>query len=282
MNSFSATIKKELSELNNLANKDLVKAELKGYLSTFNGKEFSTESEYNINRYGKLLSNVDINDYKIEIKGNVYQIKTKERPNKINEIILANEEQKKSFIRGAFLASGYVNDPQNVYHLEIVLEEESKAKELKQIISEFNINVKYILRENKCVLYVKDGDSIVNLLALIGASKSVLKFEDTRVVKDIRNNVNRIVNCETANLNKTINASVKQIGDIKYIKEKRMFNKLNEKEQNLANLRLKNPNATLTELGNMSEPVLSKSGVKHRMEKITNFAEELRKGNKDE
>lgn len=282
MNSFSATIKKELSELNNLANKDLVKAELKGYLSTFNGKEFSTESEYNINRYGKLLSNVDINDYKIEIKGNVYQIKTKERPNKINEIILTNEEQKKSFIRGAFLASGYVNDPKNVYHLEIVLEEESKAKELKQIISEFNINVKYILRENKCVLYVKDGDSIVNLLALIGASKSVLKFEDTRVVKDIRNNVNRIVNCETANLNKTINASVKQIGDIKYIKEKRMFNKLNEKEQNLANLRLKNPNATLTELGNMSEPVLSKSGVKHRMEKITNFAEELRKGNKDE
>lgn len=275
MNNFSSQVKKELSELNNLANKDNVKAEIKGYLLTTDGNVFSTSSKYNINRFAKLLSNLYINDYKISMKGNNFQISVKK--NFIDEyrnyvIESNNSEQLRSLIRGAFLGSGTITDPKNMYHLEIIFENEENANYINEVLVNFEVKSNLTKRDSKYIVYIEEGESISNFLALISANKGVLKFENTRVIKDVRNKVNRLVNCETANLNKTINSSVKQIEDIKYLKKIKKFNELTDKEKELANLRLKNPNASLLELGNMLEPKLSKSGVNHRMNSILKAA----------
>lgn len=289
MNTFSSQIKKELSELSNLANKDIVKAELKGYWLTNDSTEFVTESKYNINRFGKLLSNVYINDYKINLKGNNFQIKTKRNyPDEFSsyEINSENIEELKGILRGAFMGSGTITDPQNRYHLEMLFDKMKNAKYINQLLLNFEIKSNVMKRENKYIVYIEEGESISNFLAYIGANKSVLKFENTRVIKEVRNKVNRLVNCETANLNKTINTSVKQIEDIKYLKQIKKFNELTEKEQELANLRMENPNASLTELGEMLDIKLSKSGVNHRLASISKKANnyknqnEKRKNNK--
>lgn len=273
MGSFSSDVKKELSELNNLSNKELVRAELKGYLATNSSNKFSTSSQYNINRFSKLLNNVGENDFGITIKGNNFEIETK---NKVEISLEINtDEQKKAFIRGAFLGAGTITNPENVYHLEIVFDDEKNAEIVKKLLAEKDIKSKIIKRENKYVLYMVDGENISNFLALIGANSSVLKFEDTRVLKEVRNRINRMVNYETANLNKTINSAVKQIECIKIIKAKKRFKDLSEKEQQLAELRLKHPNASLSELANMINPPISKSGVNHRMNSIVKFAESL-------
>lgn len=276
MNTFSAQVKKELGELNNLANKNIVKAELSGYLLTSSSEEFSTESKYNINRFGKLLSNLYINDYKIDMRGNNFVIVT--RKNSLNDyfnyqIDMNDIEQQKSLVRGAFMGAGTVTDPKGNYHLEIVFEKEENAKYINEILQGFELKSNVTKRENKFIVYIEEGESISNFLAYVGALKSVLKFENARVIKEVRNNVNRLVNCETANLNKTINSSVKQIEDIKFLKKINKFDELTEKEQELAELRLKNPNASLLELGEMLEPKLSKSGVNHRLEGISKAAE---------
>ena len=274
MNSFSSEVKKELSEINNLSKKNLVKSELKGYLTTNSSNEFTTSSQYNINRYNKLLNNIGENDFSISIKGNHYTIKTKSKINIEQEI--NTEEEKKAFIRGAFLGSGTITNPETVYNLNIAIESEENATLIKNLLEEKNIKSKIIVRQNKNIVYIKDAENISKFLAFIGANKSVLKFEDMRVIKDVRNKVNRMVNYETANLNKTINSAVKQIEDIKLIKAKKEFNKLSDKEQELANLRLKNPEASLSELANIINPPISKSGVNHRMKKIEDLANKLK------
>ena len=281
MNSFSAKVKKELSELTNLSNKDEVKAELDGYLLTSSSNKFSTENEYNINRFSKLLNNVGRNSYNIEIRGKNFCITTKKEKN--NEEILQNSEQEqytenqeRALVRGSFMGAGSITNPKVVYHLEIVFQSENNATKIKGILAKQKIDSKILKREKSYIVYMKDGENISKILAFMGASKSVLEFEDARVIKEMRNNVNRIVNCETANLNKTISSSVKLIEDIKLIKSKKKFNMLSEKEKELANLRLENPEATLSELGKMLNTPISKSGVNHRIEGITKLAEELR------
>lgn len=274
MNTFSAEVKKELSEINNLANKNLVKAELMGYLSTNSSNSFSTKNQYNINRYSKLLNNIGEDNFNISIKGNNFQIKTKNEV-KIEQQINTDEE-KKALIRGAFLGGGTITNPESIYHLEIYFNEQDYCELMKNILEEKDIRTKTLKSDKKYILYIKDGENISKFLAFIGANKSVLKFEDTRVVKEIRNRVNRIVNCETANLNKTISSAVKQIDSIKLIKSKKRFKDLSEKEQELAELRLKNPDASLVELGKMLNPPLSKSGVNHRMNSILKIAEKLK------
>ena len=276
MVSFSSQVKKELSEINNLSNKELVRAELMGYLTTNSSNRFTTNNQYNINRYSKLLNNIGENDFSIAIKGNNFEIKTKKSIEISQEI--KNDEQKKALIRGAFLGAGTITNPESVYHLEIVFEKEEYANLIKTILDEVKITSKIIKRDNRHILYIEDGDNISSFLAFTGANKSVLKFEDTRVMKDVRNNINRLVNCETANLNKTINSAVKQIEKIKLIKAKKKFKELSEKEQQLAELRLKNPHASLVLLGNMLTPPLSKSGVNHRMNSIMKFADKITNG----
>lgn len=273
--SFSSSVKEELSKLSTLKDKQSVKAELIGYLVTNNinidekNIRFSTESEYNINRFSKLLSNLNVMNYKIDIQGKIYTISLKKIDlRKIvdleDEVLilkdniyvnkqLENEIYTKSIVRGAFLGGGSINNPENKYHLEITFSLEENAKYIANILKSYEIECK-ILNKNHCYsLYTKEGETISNLLAFIGASNSVLKFEEIRVVRDMRNNVNRLVNCETANLNKIINASLKQIEDIKLIKEKNKFKNLSKNLQEIANLRLKNPEASLIELGNMLE-----------------------------
>ena len=276
MKSFSANIKKELSSINNLSNKDLVKTELYGYLLTISSNKFITENEYNVNRFGKLLSNLDKNNYKIEMLGKNFCI-TYPKINLEIKNLEFNEEENKAICRGAFLSSGSITNPKNVYHLEIVFPKEENAQIVKDILEKFDIEAKILKRNKKFIVYIKDGENISKFLAFVGANKSVLDFEDERVIKDMRNRVNRLVNCETANLNKTISSSVKQIEDIKLIKKKKKFDRLTEKEQELALLRLENPDLSLKELGNLLKEPISKSGVNHRLEQIAKLADELRK-----
>ena len=281
--SFSSEIKEEISKLNNLADKESVKAEFKGYLLTCNvniTKEnltFKTENEYNINRFSKLLNNLNVNDYEIEIKGKNYLIKVNQYID-IASLYNINEDKEKilkAIVRGAFLGSGSLNNPESKYHLEIILNSKENVKYIINIINKFNINGKILERKQGYSLYIKDGEEISKFLAFIGAGKAVLKFEEIRVVRETRNNVNRIVNCETANLNKIIDASMQQIKAIKIIKQKNAFEKMSENLQEIAELRLANPDISLTELGKMLKQPIGKSGVNHRLKKILEIAEEL-------
>ena len=195
----------------------------------------------------------------------------------ITDIDIEDLEILKAVLRGAFMASGAVNNPNNKYHLEIFLTTKENAKYLNYIAEKFGIYPKILKREKNFSIYLKDGESISNLLALIGANKSVLDFEEIRVMREIKNNVNRKVNCETANLNKTINVAVMQIEDINYIIKKKKFDELPDNLKEIAEVRLQNPDMSFAQLGKMLENNLGKSGVNHRLKKISEFAEELRK-----
>lgn len=284
--SFSLEVKKELSKLNTLADKKNVKTELLGYMATNNVSvqknkiKFSTESEYNINRFGKLLNNLGLNDHNIKIQRSVYSITINK--NYIEELTENNNDNKsddleKAFIRGAFLGSGTINNPEKKYHLEISLRNLESAKYILEILKKYNIDFKILEKAKGYSIYTKDGEEISKFLALIGANSSVLKFEEIRVYRDIKNNINRKVNCETANLNKIVNSSVKQINDIKYLREKEKFNELPEQLREIAEIREENPDTSLEELGKLLKNPIGKSGVNHRLRKIQQIAEELRK-----
>ena len=291
--SFSKSIKEELSKISNLSNKDVVKAELLGYLITNNISlknnkiKYSTESEYNINRFAKLLNNLNISKYEIDIQGKVFTINVKEKiefdeleyidaklilNNNITEFC-NSEILEKALIRGSFLGSGSINNPERIYHLEVIYSNEQNLEYVLNILKKYNIQMKKLNN----TLYLKEGEEISKFLAFIGANSSVLKFEEIRVIRDMRNNVNRLVNCETANLNKTINAALKQIDDINLIKKMKKFNELPDNVQEVANLRLENPEISLVELGKMLTNPVGKSGVNYRFKVISELAEELRK-----
>lgn len=286
--SFSSEIKESLSKISNLANKEIVKYELIGYLISNNtvqknGKiTYKTENEYNINRFSKLLSNIGVTNYKIEIKGNNYiincpKIESIEELRYTNDDIeydaeVEKEELLKAIIRGAFLGGGSVNNPESKYHLEIILSTEINADKVISILLEFTITAKKLERKNGYGVYIKDGEEISKLLALIGANSGVLKFEEIRVLRDMKNNINRKVNCETANLNKTVNAAVKQIEAIKTLQKTKEFDKLPESLKEVARVRLENPDASLQELGQMLSEPIGKSGVNHRLNKIIETA----------
>ena len=295
--SFSSEVKEEISKLSNLANKDVVKYELLGYIATNhvsiekNKLKFSTENEYNINRFGKLLTNLNYTNYEIEMIGKNFCItiimpKLDEIEYKENKILLKediikkalkeNDILEKAFVRGTFLGSGSISNPQSTYHLEILFETRENAKIVLEILEQYQIFCKILKKKNDYSLYTKDGDEIANFLALIQANKSVLSFEDVRVLRDIRNRVNRKVNCETANLSKTVNAAVKQIEDIKYLQETEEFKHLSTSLQEIAILRLENPDASLQELGKLLKTPIGKSGVNHRLKAIQKIAEEKR------
>lgn len=275
--SFSANVKEELSKINIFGNIEIVKAELYGYLLTTNGKEkkikFLTENEYNINRLNKLLNRLEIN-YDIKMQGKNYLITFNKDDVNLEDLDLENVDIQRGLVRGAFLGSGSITDPNTRYHLEIRLENEKNRKELVEIINNFGIEVKILNRKYSYSIYIKDGEEISKFLALIGANSSVLKYEDIRVFKETKNNVNRKVNCETANLNKTVTASVLQVQAIEKIIKQKRFNTLPKNLQEIANLRLENPDATLAELGKMLKTPIGKSGVNHRLKKIIEISED--------
>lgn len=271
--SFSSELKNELSKINNLKNKDEVYAEFLGYFSTIspiktnNMYKFSTENEYNINRFAKLLSNLKIDDYKIEVVGKTYIILFKYNFTVDSLSKISSETLEKAYIRGSFLGAGSINNPEKKYHLEITFSNEDYSIFAKKILEESSILAKILEKS----IYFKDGEEISKFLAFIGANSSVIKFEEVRVVREMKNNVNRLVNCETANMNKTISTAVKQTELISKIRKDGKFAKLPEDLKEIAILREKNPNATLEELGKMLKNPIGKSSVSHRFKKIEEY-----------
>ena len=183
---------------------------------------------------------------------------------------------KRAFIRGAFLASGSISDPEKGYHFEIVCPDVRRAEQLQTIIRSFSVDAKIVQRKKSHVVYVKEGAQIVDMLAVMEANVALMDLENIRILKEMRNSVNRKVNCETANINKTVNAAVKQMEDIKLIQQKLGFEQLNEGLAQIAELRMQYPEATLKELGMMLSPQVGKSGVNHRLRKLSAMADELR------
>ena len=275
--SFSTELKEEISKTENLSDKEAVKYELLGYLMSSNISEkdnkikYSTENEYNINRFSRLLSNSNIDDYDISIQGKIFtitcpkiKIQTENLP----------KEQIKNVIRGAYLGSGTINNPENTYHLEIGIRKKEFANLIIKGLNEYDIKCNCIEKNKEYTIYLKDGEEISKILALLGANKSVLKFEEIRVQREMKNKINRIVNCETANMNKTMNAAIEQIDAIRKLKENGKFEKMEKTLKEIAELRIQNPSASLIELGKMLQPPISKSGVNYRLKKIMEIGKE--------
>lgn len=193
----------------------------------------------------------------------------------VNSSMKQDEQMARLLIREAFIKSGFINNPDKDYHLEILFKSIKKAEELQKMLEFFQISSKITKKGQGYIVYIKDGEDIVSFLALIGASKAVIKFEEIRVLKDARNNINRIVNCETANITKTMNAAKIQIENIKYLKKHRKFEILPEELKEIANLRIKEPDLSYEELGKLLKNPISKSGVSHRLNKINQIVKEL-------
>ena len=279
--SFSSEVKQELSSINTYSKSNLIEAELIGYLMSANIKEenekieFITENEFNIERIYKILFKLKI-EYEPETRRKTFVAKIN-KPNLRNIENLETEEEKKALIRGIFLGSGSINDPTKKYHLEILSKNKDVAQYIQNILKNFNIKAKILEMNN--TIYIKEGEEISKFLAFIGAQKAVLKYEEIRVMREIRNNVNRQVNCETANLNKTISASVMQIEAINYLKKVKKYEELPTGLQEIAELRLEYPEMSLKDLGSLLEKPLGKSGVNHRLKKIIEIADEAKKEN---
>lgn len=190
--------------------------------------------------------------------------------------ILSNQCCKRSYLRGAFLAGGSITDPEKTYHLEITCRSRDFAAETSALMNGFGLNAKVIKRKESYVIYLKEGENIVDFLNIIGAHSALMDLENVRILKEMRNNVNRIVNCETANLEKTVNASFRQVENIKLIRDNGGLEQLPESLREIAELRLEYSDASLKELGEMLNPPLGKSGVNHRLRKLDDIAENIR------
>ena len=183
---------------------------------------------------------------------------------------------KRAYIRGAFIASGSMSDPDKSYHFEIVCGTLKQAEYLRNMINSFEMDAKIVKRKKSYVVYLKEGSQIVDVLNIMEAHVALLELENVRIMKEMRNTVNRKVNCETANINKTVSASVRQMEDIIYIRVTIGFDKLPDGLKDVALTRLKYPDATLKELGGLLENPIGKSGVNHRLRKLSEIAEKLR------
>lgn len=193
-----------------------------------------------------------------------------------SNLVIQNACCKRAFIRGAFLASGSISDPEKTYHFEIVAPSEGKAEQLQNIINSFGMDAKIVQRKKYYVVYIKEGSQIVDMLNIMEAHVSLMNLENVRILKEMRNSINRQVNCEAANINKTVMAATKQIDDILFIKDQMGFGDLAEGLEEIAVLRINYPEASLKELGAMLNPPIGKSGVNHRLRKLSNLADNLR------
>lgn len=309
--SFSSELKEELSKISNHKNECCKLAELAGYLITNcnvvkeNGEfilKMTTESSSAIRRVYNAFKNL----YNIEPITNVtkqvvdkemlYELIVIDKTDlqKIFENSLINIDSNlqividdggkikekeccmKAFVRGVFMGGGSINSPENANHLEIVLNNVQNANFINSILYNLGINAKIIKRKKMIVIYLKDSETISDFLILIGSNKGTLTFEQSRVEKEYRNNMNRKINCEVANMDKIAVAASNQLNDILLIKKFKKFEELPEEIKKVANIRIKYPEASLEKIGEMLEPKLSKAGVSHRFKKIKLLAEELR------
>lgn len=185
---------------------------------------------------------------------------------------------KRAYLRGAFLGGGSVSDPEKTYHLEFVTHSIDHSESLKDLINTFDLNAKVVERKGNYVVYLKEGDQVVDLLNIMEAHSALLNLENVRIYKQMRNDVNRIVNCETANLSKIVDAAIRQIQNIEYIRDTVGLGYLPNNLREVAELRLDYQEASLKELGEMLNPPIGKSGVNHRLRKIDEIATRLQEG----
>uniref|UniRef100_UPI0040573D31 DNA-binding protein WhiA n=1 Tax=Acetatifactor sp. TaxID=1872090 RepID=UPI0040573D31 len=240
---------------------------------------FQTENESVVNKGFTLLKkafNIDTSGLidREQMSGFLSKIGNLDEP--VNGLLLKCSCCQRAFLRGAFLSIGSMSDPQKGYHLEFVCTEEDKAEQLRNVMQGFDLDAKIVLRKKYYVVYLKEGSCIVDLLNICEAHKALMDFENLRILKEMRNSVNRRVNCETANITKTVNAATRQIEDIEYIRDHYGFQNLPENLRQIAEVRLDYPDAPLKELGNYLNPPVGKSGVNHRLRKISELADRIR------
>jgi hypothetical protein len=185
--------------------------------------------------------------------------------------LLASHVCKRAYLRGAFLGGGSVSRPTSDYHLEMVTGNETFAHTIIKVMHSFSLKAKLTDRKNEFIVYLKDGESIINLLSVIGAHNAMMELENVRIVKEMRNNVNRVVNCETANLNKVVKATMRQVHAIRYIDEHGGLGQLESNLQQIARLRLEHQDVSLNDLVEFADG-LGKSGINHRLKKLQEIA----------
>ena len=194
----------------------------------------------------------------------------------VNGILLQQTCCRRAYIRGAFLAGGSISDPNKSYHFEIVCSTEEMAHQICDLICSFSMDAKIVLRKKSYVVYLKEGAQIVDILNIMEAHVSLMELENVRILKEMRNSVNRKVNCETANINKTVSAAVKQLEDITYLRDQIGFENIPKGLVEAALARLEHPEATLKELGESLNPPVGKSGINHRLRKLSEMADKVR------
>jgi DNA-binding protein WhiA len=302
--SFSAKVKAELYGVEVTARHCMI-AELSAYvnicgeLSAQRGQEIvmlHNESDRLLERAGELIEKLF--GFKVRINKHILQVEDHSVAANIitttgvrsrfeisaepfiNPMVVASVCCKRAYIRGAFLCSGSVTDPQKQYHIEFVSGDYDHAIGLRDLFIGFGIEPRVIQRKNHYVLYLKEGEQIVDVLNIMSAHRALLEFENLRIVKEMRNNVNRVVNCETANLNKVVSAAVAQLDAIRLIEARAGLDSLPPALKQMAEVRLEHPDASLKELGDYVTPPIGKSGVNHRLKRICEIASQL-KGEKN-
>ena len=210
----------------------------------------------------------------VKLLGERDEILSFEQP--VSAMLIRNSCCQRAFLRGTFLAAGSMSDPEKSYHLEIVCTNNMQAVQIRDMIQGFGIEAKIVQRKKYDVVYLKEGQGIADLLNVMEAHVSLMEFENFRIVKEMRNSINRRVNCEAANITKTVNASSKQIEDILFVRDHYGFNNLQDNLREMAEIRLDYPDATLKELGQYLNPPVGKSGVNHRLRKLSELAERIR------
>lgn len=248
-------------------------------------KTFKINTEVSLRRNRVLKKNqiytLYITDHKMCMKvlqatGIMQDKQNRIRRNDIDPITVQRTCCKRAYLRGAFLGSGSLSDPAKSYHLEFVSSNEEYAISLRNLINSFGMDAKIVMRKNNYVAYLKEGAQIVDLLNIMGAHVALMELENIRILKEMRNNVNRIVNCETANINKTVSAAIRQVQDINYLEGTIGLAALPPNLEEMARNRLENPSATLKELGEKLNPQVGKSGVNHRLRRLSELANQQR------
>ena len=286
--SFSSDVKEELSNHVSTARHCQIAelAAILNYCGQFGKVEegrysvgFQTENEAVVRKGFTLLqktynivSGVDVNDEQMAHLLN----KGGDPDQPVSQTIIKNACCQRAFLRGAFLAVGSISDPHKGYHLEFVCQREDKALLLQKLLHNFDIEAKIVMRKKYHVVYIKEGSSIVDFLNVCEAHLALMDLENLRILKEINNSVNRRVNCEAANITKTVTAATRQIDDIEYIRDHYGFQNLPEPLRQMAEVRMENPDASLKELGELLEPPVGRSGVNHRLRKLGELAERLR------
>lgn len=233
---------------------------------------FDTENEVLLEKYATLMRNA----FSVDADQPISSSECKIIVEAIQGLFLEKTCCKRAFIRGAFLASGSMSDPNKAYHFEIVCRTPEQASRIQELMKEFETEPKIVERKNHYVVYLKDGSQIVDMLNVMEAYVSLMNLENVRILKEMRNSVNRKVNCETANISKTVNAAVKQIADIEYIRDTEGLDGLPLPLREMALVRLEHPEAPLKDLGKYMDPPVGKSGINHRLRKLSAIADAIR------